>query len=330
MTNLLCIDCRVFRFPAFVSTLAAAAVLSACGGVTSVLTPRSPVPRPSGSAAATTGLFAGATPVAVGALSSPVPLPTPSSGSYTIADLATQLDASNPPPPGSPVGTVGLVTAIGANSIVVVQIPMLPPNDANGNPIPLVQNLPLVGSFAAPVTVSVDQKTVFSNAGGLSGISVGTTIFAGGTASGSTLQASVVGALSVPAQAAPKSGARAYTVPVSSIRSRASLGADVRDALTTQISNLGPALNYHGKAFEFTSGALPCRDLLGRSTGGSGTWKATLATQAIFSLGNLNANFPFTITYDPKPPQFTQNNGAFSGPGPVPDWLNGASGCRVG
>src|ERR1700722_1840299 len=113
------------------------------------------------------GLFAGIAPAASGSLSSPTPLPTPASGTYTLAGLATYLDASNRPAAGAPVGLIGIVTALTTSSVTVTQLPMIAPNDANGNAIPYVNNVPQIGSFATPVTVDVDSNTTFANAVGL-------------------------------------------------------------------------------------------------------------------------------------------------------------------
>jgi len=155
-----------------------ATALIACGDKPRALTtiPVATTP-PSGSA----GLFAAIAPTATGTLSSPAPLPTPSSGPYTLAGLAPSLDANQPPAAGVPVGTVGIVTAISASSLTVTQIPMFPATDSTGAAVPFVNNVPQIGSFQAPLTIAVDaNNTTFANSGGLAKLIPGTMIAAAG------------------------------------------------------------------------------------------------------------------------------------------------------
>jgi len=138
------------------ATLAAVLAAAACGGGANVTSPPGTLPStrpsvspsaPSASPAASTapgstsGLFAGSVPSVSGSVSGPVSLATPSSGAYTLAGLATQLDALNPPAAGAPVGTIGIVTSTSAKFIVVRQVPLISPNDSSGTPLPFVSNI---------------------------------------------------------------------------------------------------------------------------------------------------------------------------------------------
>ena len=300
------------------AAFAAALALGGCGGGAGAAPPR-PTTSPAASLTAGSGVFTGATATTTGSLSSPVPLPTPAGGTFTLAGLAAQLDAAQPPPPGHAIGTVGFVTSLGASSIVVQPVPMFPKTDAAGGALPFVNNVALVGSFGAPLTIGVDQNTVFVNAAGLAGLTKGMMILAGGTPSGTTLQATLIAPVGQ-SSAKTQSVVRAPRAPVAK-RVPRSLGVDINGSFSRTIQNLAPPLKYTAPIVQITGKDAICYNFFGQ-VAGVGKTTAALTPQAILSLGVLSVNFPFTVTYNQQPPQFTQNGTAFNGPGPVSDWLN--------
>jgi hypothetical protein len=335
----------VSRIRAFLLCVISAWALAGCGGGTSVAplqnghataTP-SPSPAPTATPSATAspaqgGLFQNVKATSTGSPASPVPIPTLSSGTYTLAQLATFLDASATPSPGAMVGTVGIVTGSTASSLTLTQIPMIAQNDANGNPIPFVQNVAQVGSFGAPLTVDVNSTTVFSN-GGLGGIPKGTMIAAGGSPDASgVLHAVVIVPLAYPGSAA---SARAHTQP-------AMVATNARhrfvDAFDTSVPgtfarriSIFPGLK--GSAMiALLETTAPCNDLagVGRPLGSIGTWSLSATPQYVLSPGELDLNFPYDVDYQSHPDLFTQTGTTFQGPGPAQDWINVAPGVPGG
>jgi hypothetical protein len=300
------------------------ATITACGGGGVRTTPiagatATPAPGPGAS-----GVFGSAgQATTTGALGTPTALPTTASGTYTLAQLAANLDASQTPPPGTPVGTIGVISSVGSNSIVLQQVPALASPDPVTNPTGFQQNIALIGDFSSPLTVTVDPTTIFSGVAGFAGLANGQLIIAAGKPALGALAAQEIALVATPstntASSARNVPARVAVAAPASRRSTASLGEVVNEAFT-RTASLGPAekvdLPISNQSYPIT-----CQTLLGKANG-TGSLSLAVSTQLIASSGQVVANFPYDVTYNPNPPQFTQANGTFGGPGFVADWLN--------
>jgi hypothetical protein len=304
---------------------AVVAAISACGGGGVHTTPvatatAAPSPGPGAG-----GVFgSGGQASMTGSLGTPTALPTTASGTYTLAQLAANLDASQTPPPGTPVGTLGVISSIGTTSIVIQQVPALASPDPVTNPSGFQQNIALIGDFSSPLTVTVDPTTIFSGVAGLAGLTNGELIIAAGKPTAGALAAQEIALVAIPSASTANSARHvparvAAAVPAAARRSIASLGEVVNKAFT-RTASLGPAEKVD-LPIASQSYATTCQTLLGKANG-TGTLSLGVATQLVASSGQVVANFPYDVTYNPNPPQFTQANGTFGGPGFVADWLN--------
>jgi hypothetical protein len=284
-----------------------------------------PSPSPTATASSQAGLFANASPVAVGTASSPEPIPSPSSSAaYTLAQLATFLDASKPPPQGGPIGTIGIVKSTTSSSITIVQIPMIPPKDANGKRIPYTGNVPQTGDFSTPLSIDVGRATVFSNTSGLKGVTAGTMIAAGGTVDAK----SVLHAVMIAPLAYPKAAQTSWRIRGGLVDSAARRPSDVspdydtavKGAFVRHVYNVIPGIKLTTQQLSLQAPAT-CTDLFGKPTGATGMWSLTAVPQAVLSSGDLDIDWPFEVLYDKFPSGFTQTGNSFSGPGPANDWL---------
>jgi len=325
----------VSRIRALLLCVVSAGAFAGCGGNGTPISPIRGVRATAGPTAspAQAGLFQNVKATIIGTASSPVPIPTLSSGTYTLAQLASFLSASATPSPGAMVGTVGVVTGSTASSLTVTQIPMIAQTDASGNSIPFVQNVAQVGSFSAPLTIDVSSTTVFSN-GGLGAIPNGTMIAAGGMPDASgVLQAVVIAPLAYPSSVAPASThpQPATVAPPARHRLADAFDTSIPGTFVRTISNFLPGLSGSATVALLQTTA-PCNDLagIGRPLGSYGTWSLSATPQYVLSPGQLNLDFAYTVDYQSHPDLFTQTGTTFQGPGPAQDWINVSPGVPSG